>query len=124
MAITPNQPQNRLASIDVYRGLVMFLMMAEVLQLSKMAGTFPDSAIWKFLAFHQTHAEWAGCSLHDLIQPSFSFLVGTALPFSLANREARGQKLGWMLAHAAWRAILLTALGVFLRSMDHKQTNF
>jgi len=29
-----------------------------------------------------------------------------------------------MLAHAAWRAILLTALGVFLRSMDHKQTNF
>jgi heparan-alpha-glucosaminide N-acetyltransferase len=124
MALPSNQPQDRLASIDVYRGFVMFLMMAEVLHLSKMAGTFPDSAVWKSLAFHQTHAEWAGCSLHDLIQPSFSFLVGTALPFSLANREARGQKLGRMLAHAAWRAILLTALGVFLRSMDSKRTNF
>ena len=32
-----------------------------------------------------------GCSLHDLIQPSFSFLVGVALPFSLASRLARGQ---------------------------------
>jgi predicted acyltransferase len=124
MAIPPNQPSTRVASIDVYRGLVMFLMMAEVLKLSKMAETFPDSEVWNRLAFHQTHAEWAGCSLHDLIQPSFSFLVGTSLPFSLANRQARGQKLGWMLAHAAWRAILLTALGVFLRSVGHKQTNF
>ena len=124
MPISINQPAQRVASIDVYRGFVMFLMMAEVLRLSKMAETFPDSEVWKFLAFHQTHAEWAGCSLHDLIQPSFSFLVGTSLPFSLANREARGQKLGWMLAHAAWRAILLTALGVFLRSVGHKQTNF
>ena len=35
--------------------------------------------------------EWTGCSLHDLIQPSFSFLVGVALPFSMASRLARGQ---------------------------------
>jgi predicted acyltransferase len=124
MLPTSKQPPIRLASIDVFRGFVMFLMMAEVLELSKMAKAFPDSAVWKFLAFHQTHAAWAGCSLHDLIQPAFTFLVGTALPFSLASRAARGQKLGWMLVHAAWRALLLIALGVFLRSMDSKRTNF
>ena len=39
----------------------------------------------------RTHVEWVGCSLHDLIQPSFSFLVGVALPFSIAGRLARGQ---------------------------------
>ena len=43
---------------------------------------------------HQSHVEWTGCSLHDLIQPSFSFLVGVALPFSLASRLARGQSQG------------------------------
>ena len=36
------------------------------------------------MAWHQTHVEWVGCTLHDLIQPSFSFLVGSALAFSVA----------------------------------------
>ena len=87
----PNSPPSRLTSIDAYRGFVMLLMMAEVLHLARMAKAFPESAFWKFLAFHQDHVEWRGCSLHDLIQPSFTFLVGVALPFSLANRLARGQ---------------------------------
>ena len=81
----------RLVSLDAYRGLVMFLMMAEVLSFASVAKARPDSALWQFLAHHQTHVEWIGCSLHDLIQPSFSFLVGVALPFSLASRAARGQ---------------------------------
>jgi predicted acyltransferase len=102
----------------------MFLMMAEVLELSKLAEKVPGNAVWQFLAHHQTHVEWVGCSLHDMIQPSFSFLVGVALPFSLASRLARGQSMGWAIAHAAWRAVLLTLLGVFLRSMGAPRTNF
>ena len=81
----------RLTSLDAYRGLVMLLMMAEALSLWRVAQAVPGSALWRFLAHHQSHAEWIGCSLHDLIQPSFSFLVGVALPFSLASRAARGQ---------------------------------
>src|SRR5262245_66042761 len=91
----------RIASIDAYRGLVMFLMMAEVLHLGRMARTFPDSPVWKFLGYHQSHVEWTGCSLHDLIQPSFSFLVGAALPFSLASRIVCGQCVVWMTVSAA-----------------------
>src|SRR5436309_14586124 len=100
----------------------MLLMMAEVLNLRHMADLLPDSGFWSFLAYHQTHVEWIGCSLHDLIQPSFSFLVGVALPFSLANRMSQGQSRGRMTAHAFWRALLLILLGVFLRSTGSSQT--
>jgi predicted acyltransferase len=114
----------RLGSIDAYRGLVMLLMMAEVLQFCDVARKVPGSAIWKILCHHQTHVEWVGCVLHDLIQPSFSFLVGVALPFSLASRLARGQSQAMMTAHAVWRSLVLIFLGVFLRSIGESQTRF
>src|SRR5271169_6318350 len=112
----------RLGSMDAYRGLVMFLMMAEVLELRRVSRALPGNGFWEFLAHHQSHVEWVGCSLHDLIQPSFSFLVGVALPFSLASRTARGQTRGQMAWHALVRAFVLILLGVFLRSTDRPQT--
>jgi heparan-alpha-glucosaminide N-acetyltransferase len=114
----------RVASIDVFRGFVMFLMLAEVLRLPRTARNFPDSEVWQFIAFHTSHVDWIGCSLHDMIQPAFSFLVGAALPFSIAARQARGQSMTRMTLHAAWRAALLVFLGVFLRSVGRPQTNF
>ena len=115
---------HRLASIDAYRGFVMFLIMAEVLHLSRISDAVPESVYWKTLSFHQTHVPWVGCSLHDLIQPSFSFLVGVALPFSIAGRPRLGQSRLGMTVHAAWRALVLVFLGVFLRSIGHSQTRF
>jgi predicted acyltransferase len=114
----------RLTSVDAYRGFVMFLMMAEVLHFSHVARALPESGFWKFLAYHQSHVAWIGCSLHDMIQPSFSFLVGVALPFSLASRTARGQSRARMTWHAAWRALALVLLGVFLRSVGRPQVNW
>lgn len=117
-------PSQRLVSLDTYRGMVMFLMVAEVWHLCRVAAGNPDSAIWASLCHHQSHVPWIGCSLHDLIQPSFTFAVGVALPFSIASRTRRGQSFGFMTAHAAWRAVLLIFLGIFLRSLGHEQTNF
>lgn len=118
----PATPRN--IAVDVYRGFVMFLMMAEVLELAKVSRALPESGFWSFLAFHQSHVAWAGCSLHDLIQPSFSFLVGVAMPYSIASRLTKGGTFGRMFSHAIWRAFLLAALGIFLRSMSSTQTNF
>jgi predicted acyltransferase len=120
----PDQKPERLASVDAYRGFVMFLMMAEVLSLDRVARLLPDSRVWSFLAHHQSHVPWAGCSLHDLIQPSFSFLVGVALPFSIASRSGRGQSSVRMTIHAVWRSMVLVALGIFLRSVNRPRTNF
>lgn len=115
---------NRLASLDAYRGFVMFLMMAEVLHLSRVSRALPDSGFWRFLAHHQSHVPWIGASLHDLIQPSFSFLVGVALPFSLISRSQRGQSAWQQTRHAFTRALILIALGIFLRSVNRPLTYF
>ncbi|QDV37808.1 acyltransferase family protein [Tautonia plasticadhaerens] len=121
---TPAPSPGRLASIDAYRGLVMFLMMAEVLHLAGVAAAHPGNRAWEALGHHQSHVEWIGCSLHDLIQPSFSFLVGVSLPFSLASRASRGQSRGRLVLHACWRAFVLIALGIFLRSVGDPRTDY
>jgi heparan-alpha-glucosaminide N-acetyltransferase len=112
----------RIASIDAFRGLVMFLMLAEAMHLWTLHDAFPDSTLWALVAFNTTHVPWQGCSLHDLIQPAFSFLAGASLPFSIASRKARGDTFGKMLFHALWRSVLLILLGIFLRSLERPQT--
>jgi heparan-alpha-glucosaminide N-acetyltransferase len=98
--------------------------MAEVLQLSHVAHAFPGNWFWHALAYNQTHVDWAGCSLHDTIQPGFSFLVGVALPYSLMSRLAKGATFRKMFVHALLRSVVLIALGIFLRSMHSTQTYF
>jgi len=115
-------PSTRITSIDAFRGFVMFLMLAEVMRLWTLHRAFPESRFWAIVAFNTTHVPWQGCSLHDLIQPAFSFLVGAALPFSIANRRARGESFKRMLGHALWRSAALILLGIFLRSLERPHT--
>ncbi len=128
--IAPVAPQaaqtsvSRNVAVDAYRGFVMVLMMAEVLHLAQVSRAYPGNWFWHVLAFNQSHVEWSGCSLHDMIQPSFSFLVGVALPYSIASRLKKGGTFGLMFVHAVWRSLLLVALGVFLRSIHSTQTYF
>jgi predicted acyltransferase len=112
----------RVASIDAFRGLVMFLMLAEVMRLWTLHDANPSSGFWALVAYHTTHVPWQGCSLHDLIQPAFSLLAGASLPFSIASRQARGETFGRMLGHAIRRSLILIFLGIFLRSMDSPRT--
>jgi len=115
-------PGQRVASVDVFRGFVMLLMLSEVLGIDGISGAMPGNAFWAFLARQQSHVDWLGCSLHDLIQPGFTFLVGVALPFSLARRLAAGEQQWHRTLHAFGRALVLILLGVFLRSIDQPQT--
>jgi heparan-alpha-glucosaminide N-acetyltransferase len=114
----------RNVAVDAYRGLVMLLMMGEVLNFAAVHSAYPRSLFWWVLAYNQTHVEWAGLGLHDMIQPSFTFLVGVALPYSIHSRLRRGQSFGKLLLHTLWRSLVLIALGIFLRSTDSTQTYF
>ncbi|HAL82579.1 MAG TPA: DUF5009 domain-containing protein, partial [Mucilaginibacter sp.] len=102
----------------------MLLMMAEVLSFKDVSHALPSSSFWQFLYLNQDHVAWFGCSLHDLIQPSFTFLVGVALPFSIASRIQKKATFGALLKHTVIRSIILICLGIFLRSMSSKQTYF
>ena len=121
-AINPALPQNRVASVDVYRGFVMLLMMAEVLSLQDVAKALPDSKFWQFIGFNQSHVPWTWLSLHDMIQPSFTFLVGVVLPYSIASRKNKGASFGNIIGHTIKRSFILIFLGIFLRSMHSEQT--
>jgi heparan-alpha-glucosaminide N-acetyltransferase len=112
----------RLTSLDAYRGAIMLLMASSGLGLGEVARQFPDSGLWQFLARQTGHTQWAGFTLWDIIQPAFMFMVGVALPWSLAKRRARGQRFGGLFGHALWRALVLVLLAVFLTSAWSKRT--
>jgi heparan-alpha-glucosaminide N-acetyltransferase len=118
------QPVARNVAVDAYRGLVMLLMMGEVLQFAHVAQSFPGNPVWQFLGTQQSHTEWAGMSLHDTIQPGFTFLAGVSLPYSIASRKRKGESFRHMLFHVMWRSLLLIALGIFLRSTAGPITYF
>ena len=47
VASKPVITQNRIASVDVYRGFVMLLMMGEVLSFSKVSASLPGNGFWE-----------------------------------------------------------------------------
>ena len=122
--VVPPPAASRIASVDVYRGFVMLLMMAEILSFLKVAEALPGNAFWGFLSFQQSHVQWAWLALHDMIQPSFTFLVGVVLPYSIASRKSKGASFGNLIQHTIKRSFILIFLGIFLRSIDDTQTYF
>jgi len=113
----------------------MFLMMAEVLRFCAVFENGTESSFWAFLCEQQSHVDWRGAVLHDLIQPSFTFLVGVVLPFSLAARRGTGSGIEGrsvprlstespFFLRALRRSLVLILLGIFLRSQHASQTYF
>jgi predicted acyltransferase len=117
----------RIASIDIFRGLIMFLMLFQMVHLDQIAKRLREGSwgkFWEWVYFHTTHVEWEGGSLHDLIQPGFSFLVGTAMAFSIWSRQRQGQSWVRMFTHAILRSLILVALGVLLRNLRTDRIDF
>lgn len=122
------QPIQRLQSLDVYRGLIMLSLIFVGFGFAGTAENFlethPDSTFWKQVGYQFSHAEWAGCSYWDLIQPSFMFMVGVSMAYSYAKRKALGHSYLRMLRHALTRTFVLVALSVFLMSVWSDATNW
>lgn len=76
------------------------------------------------LKFQFEHVAWTGCSFWDLIQPSFMFMVGVAMPYSYASRKAKGDSQEKIFLHTLIRSFILIALGVFLSSNGRSETNY
>src|SRR5882757_6861330 len=106
----------RLVSLDMYRGAVMLFMASDGFGLVVVAKHFPESGVWRELARQSDHVRWQGCTVWDLIMPAFLFIVGVAVPFSLASRRRRGQGSLRIFGHALWRSIVLVLLGILIVS--------
>lgn len=119
---TSDTQSGRLVSLDAYRGAIMLMMASAGLGLGQVARLHPESSVWRFIGHQVEHAQWAGFTLWDIIQPAFMFMVGVALPWSVGNRRARGQSFRSMFAHAIWRSLVLVLLAVFLSSAWSRQT--
>ena len=112
---TQKVSNGRLRSLDVFRGITMFLLIAEGTRLysalTKISS--PDSILGKIvLQFH--HHQWNGLHFWDLIQPYFMFIVGVAMVFSLKKRQESGATWGQTFQHIFFRCLILFLLGVIL----------
>jgi heparan-alpha-glucosaminide N-acetyltransferase len=102
--------QDRLISLDAYRGFVMLAMVSAGLGMAHLLG----DRTWGWLADQMRHRDWEGCTFWDLIQPSFMFIVGASMPFAFAQRQKRGDTWWRQFGHAVRRSLTLIAIGVFL----------
>jgi heparan-alpha-glucosaminide N-acetyltransferase len=111
------QTSGRILSVDVYRGMVMLLLLPNVsggFSFYIMHKQFPDDPLWTALATAFTHVQWTGASIWDLIAPSFIFLVGVAMPLSASARQQRGESQRDMFRHICLRSAALFLLGLLL----------
>jgi predicted acyltransferase len=110
--LNPLQTGERLLSLDFFRGFTMFLLIAEFTHLFTflVSPSLEGSLIYKIgMQFH--HHPWHGLRFWDLVQPYFMFIVGVAIPFSVANRTKKGLNQAQILKHMLSRAFLLLFFG-------------
>lgn len=104
--------KSRLASIDLFRGVVMFLLIGESTGLTNpLLGPALEGTILHSLGLQFLHCPWIGVRAWDLGQPMFMFISGAAMFLSFAKREAKGTPLKDPWFQATKRALVLFALG-------------
>ena len=119
------KPNSRLLSLDFYRGLTMFLLIAEFSHLFSylIVPELKGSFIYAIGAqFH--HVNWEGLHFWDLIQPFFMFIVGVAMPLSFSKRISKGDSYKQLSIHAFKRAFLMLLFGWALYCIGPGQIEF
>jgi heparan-alpha-glucosaminide N-acetyltransferase len=117
MAAVNTPDTERLLSLDVFRGVVILLLIPDTIggfSFYAMAERHPDEPVWSLLAAAFSHVKWSGASIWDLIMPAFVFIAGVSMSYSYASRKVRGESQSWILIHAALRALALLVLHLTL----------
>jgi predicted acyltransferase len=104
--------ESRLASLDFFRGLTMFLLVGESTGLYELLrNPALHGTILGFMGTQLDHHVWNGLHFWDLVQPFFMFIVGVAMPFSFGKRWARGDSWRTSFRHVLRRSGLLLFFG-------------
>jgi predicted acyltransferase len=103
-------PSERLVSLDALRGFDM-MWIAGADGLGEALSHFRGGAVSRALSLQLDHVPWAGLHLYDLVFPTFVFMMGVAIPFSLTRMaELHGQAAA---VHRIYRrSLILVLLGI------------
>ncbi len=117
--------KERLFSLDLFRGLTMFLLIGEsTLLYEHLRDPALRGTILHAIGVQLDHHPWNGLHFWDLVQPFFMFIVGVALALSTAKREARGESRGRITRHAVRRALVLLLMGWALYCIEPGRITF
>ena len=97
------EKQDRLISLDAFRGATIALMI-----LVNTPGT------WGHVYAPLRHAQWHGCTLTDLVFPFFLFIIGVSMRFSFEKYEFC--KWGPLFKKVVWRTITIFTIGLLLNA--------
>ena len=105
-ALKKQAPTERLISLDAFRGAIIALMVL-----------VNDPGDGRHVYGPLNHAEWNGWTITDVVFPSFLWILGVAMTFSMAKRLAAGNSRAQIFTQALRRAAILFALGLFLYAL-------
>ena len=100
----PTQEPNRILSIDIMRGLTLFLMLF-VNDLFE-----PGVPEWLIHA----KGNFDGMGLADWVFPGFLFMVGMSIPYAIGSRQQKGQSTIQISGHILLRTVSLLVIGIFM----------
>jgi len=105
-------PLTRLVSLDVFRGFIMFWIIGgEAIAHSLTKLKELDSVALDTVAIQLKHVAWEGFRFYDLIFPSFVFIVGTSIVYSLSKIQASGNRKAATI-RVIRRGLLLWLIGI------------
>jgi heparan-alpha-glucosaminide N-acetyltransferase len=108
-------PENdRISSIDIMRGLTMVLM----LFVNDLY--MPGVPSW----LGHMKADFDGMGLADWVFPGFLFIVGMAIPFSIAKRISEGQSTKKIARHIIIRSVSLLIIGILMLNTERVNPEF
>lgn len=91
--------KERFISLDVLRGITIFMMVI-----------VNNPGSWDAVYAPLLHAEWNGCTPTDLVFPFFIFILGAAIPLAIVNKELNQETFIKILT----RSLRILCLGLFL----------
>ncbi len=104
----------RLLSLDVLRGLDLFLLVALQPVVVAALRQLNCEALNDTLLYQLDHAEWEGLRLWDMVMPLFLFMSGVTMPYSLPKYKTQNGNLKvWV--RVVKRFLLLFLLGMLVQ---------
>lgn len=102
--------QKRIAAIDIFRALTMFLMI-----FVNDFWTLSDIPEW----LGHARASEDRMGLSDWVFPGFLFIVGLSIPFAIQARQKKGATKTQTLWHIVMRSFALIVMGFYMVNLEN-----